>query len=146
MSNRIKVSEHFFLDEFLDNVSYENLVKMISIAEYIRNATGRPVTINNWIMDGQYKFSGYRPPNCTEGSKTSEHRVFNAIDPKIKGMTGAEMNQWAQDHAKELYALGVRRIEDASITLSWLHTDGKDNGRKGIRIIDRTKETKFIPV
>lgn len=146
MIEKIPVSEHFTLDEFMDKESYNNLVRGIKIAEFIRATTGLPVTINNWANGGQYNFSGYRPPDCTVGSPTSEHRKMNANDKKIHGLTGQEMFNWAEKHAKELYDLGVRRIEDPSITKTWLHTDCKEHGRKGIKVIDLTKETKFIPV
>lgn len=134
--NKIPLSEHFNLDEFLDPQTYNNLMRMVKIGEHIREATGLPVTINNWSNDGQYQHSGLRPPNCTVGSSTSEHRYMNAADFKIGKWTGKEMQTWAKQNAKALYELGVRRIEDEDLTPSWLHLDCKAHTEPCIYIID----------
>lgn len=142
----IKVSDNFNLSEFLDKESSTNLERIINIAQFVRTETKLPVTINNWESGGQYQFSGYRPPQCTIGSKTSEHRVFNAIDLKIGKMTGKEMFDWAVKNANKLYELGVRRIEDTSLTPTWLHLDCKEHGKIAINVIDLKKVTQVIYV
>ena len=142
----LKLTTNFNLDEFLDKVSYESLMKIATISQYIRDTTGLPCTINNWSSGGQYGFSGFRPVGCTVGSPTSEHRMMNAIDIKIAGMTGKEMLEWAEQHAKELYALGARRFEDSTLAVSWLHVDCREHGEKCIKIIDLVKVVKKIPV
>jgi hypothetical protein len=141
---RIPISEHFMLDEFLDPISHGNLVKQIGIAEFIRKSTGQPVTVNNWATGGQYQHSGFRPITCTIGSKTSEHRELNAGDYKIGKWTGKQMFDWAVRNADALYALGVRRIEDPSITTTWLHLDCKEHGERAIKVIDLKKVTQVI--
>jgi hypothetical protein len=134
--NKIKLSENFTLDEFIDPVSYANLMKGVAIAQYIREQTGQPVTINNWASGGQYKESGYRTPASKTGSPTSEHRVFNGWDFKIGTWSGQQMFNWAVQNAAALYALGARRYEDVSLTPTWLHIDGREHGAKEIRVID----------
>lgn len=144
---RIPVSENFNLDEFIDPVSYSSLIKIIGIAQYIREETGLPVTINDWAASGQHKESGFRRMESETGSPTSEHKkLLGAIDVKIDGLTGKEMYDWGVRHAKKLYELGARRFEDPSLTKTWWHIDTKEHGRKGIRVIDLKKETAFIPV
>src|SRR5690606_27239804 len=130
--------------EFIDRDSYDSLMRLIKIAQFIRDTTGLPVTVNNWILGGQYNHSGFRPPACTIGSKTSEHRSFNAIDVKIKGWSGQQMQTWAIQNAKALYDLGVRRIEDVTLTPTWLHLDCKPHAERVIKIIGTTKIVAII--
>lgn len=134
--NKINVSNNFTLDEFIDPVSYANLMRGIAIAQYIRETTGQPVTINNWANGGQYKESGYRRPDSKTGSPTSEHRLMNGWDFKIGTWSGQQMFTWAVHHAQPLYNLGARRFEDVSLTPTWLHIDGREHGQKAIRVID----------
>lgn len=147
---REKVSQHFFADEFLHpNTTDISLIdaRLIDVAEFIRTTTGRPVTINNYATGGQYKESGLREQNTTTGAKKSAHKLGLAIDVKVKGMTGREMYDWAIKHAYPLYQLGVRRIEDVSLTPTWLHLDLKEHGLgKFIAIIDLKRIVKSIPV
>lgn len=140
----MKVSENFDLEEFLDPVTYANLERMVGIAQYIRTTTGLPVVINGLHNGHRYVHSGFRPITCTEGSKTSEHRVMNACDFKIGDWTGQQMFDWALTHAKELYERGVRRIEDPTITPTWLHLDCKDLTSKVIKVIDKTHVVQTI--
>jgi len=134
--DRIKLSENFYLDEFLDPDSHEGLEKGLAIAQFLRETTGLPVTINNWSSGGQYKYSGFRPPQCTIGSPTSEHRKLNANDYKIGNWTGSQMQDFVRKHATQLFVLGVRRMEHISLTPTWLHLDCKEHGENCIKIID----------
>lgn len=142
----IKVAANFTLDEFLDKATYEGLLRMANIAQYIRDTTGLAVTVNNWHTGGQYNYSGFRPPACTVGSPTSEHRDMNASDFKIGTWTGPEMFAWGEQHASELYALGARRFEDCSITPTWFHVDGREHGEQCIKVIDKKTVTRKIPI
>lgn len=130
MSNEIKISDHFYLTEFVDPKTYKDLGEyaihkfdnnLIQIAEFIRNGIGKPVIINNWATGGQYKESGLRQPNTTTGAKRSAHKEGKAIDIKVLGMNSDDVWDWCMDHQKELYALGVREIEDKSFTKGWTH-------------------------
>lgn len=144
---REKVSENFFLDEFLDPETYQKRdysidVKLIGIAQFIRENTG-PVTINNWFNKGSYKESGTRRPESKTGAKKSAHKpndqgVCRAIDVKVKGMTGPGMFEWAKANKDKLYFLGVRSIEHPSLTPSWLHLSTRGEEGK-IIIVDLTK-------
>lgn len=143
---RIKVADNFFLDELVDPVSYKGLEIGIAVAQYIREETGETVTINNWATGGQYQHSGFRPPGCKVGSPTSEHRNMNGWDLKIGNWSGQKMQTWAIQHAKELYALGVRRMEDVDLTPTWLHLDGREHGQKAIKIIGKTQVVGIIKI
>jgi hypothetical protein len=139
--DRIKVSANFYADEFLhpgetDITKIDS--RLIDIAQHIRTTTGKSVTINNYATGGQYKESGLRSATTSTGAKKSAHKEGMAIDVKIAGMNGEQMYQWAKQHQKELYALGVRQIEHYSLTATWLHLATR--GQEGmIQVIDLSK-------
>ncbi len=133
---RIKVSENFYLDEFVDPDTYFNSADngrskvrqgMIDIAQFFRDTTGRAVMINNWwsyykknkdkkdlqdIIDDilksktRRKWSGYRSPKCTIGSTRSAHKKEGAIDMKMKGKDGKWMS------GKKMFALAKKHIDE----------------------------------
>jgi len=149
------ISAHFDLREFIDPVTYQargedsiGLInkKLIAIAEFVRTKLGKPVTINNWHTGGQYKESGLRNPNSKTGAKLSQHKLGNAIDCKVNGYGGNEWYQFVKDNAKELFNLGVRRIEDKNIATTWLHIDCKEHGKKCIQVVDLTKVIEEIKI
>lgn len=152
--DRIVVSETFFLDEFIDPITYEkegqnsiNKIdkRLITIAQYIRDNIKASVTINSWSSGGQYQESGLRQDNTTTGAKLSQHKAGKAIDIKVKGVSSKDILEFVKQHAKQLYDLGLRRIEDISITPTWFHLDLKEHGLgRVIRIIDKVKETGKI--
>ena len=151
-----KTSEHFVLQEFINPADFEqhkedsiDLIdkKLIDIAEFIRIDTEKPVTINNWHTGGQYKESGLREANTTTGAPKSAHKVGKAIDVKIAGWNGMHWYEYVKKNAKQLYQLGVRRIEDKKIATTWCHIDTKEHGEPNvITIIDLTKVTERIKI
>lgn len=149
------VSEHFDIREFVDPQTYKDrgeasigLInkKLIDIAEFIRTKIEKSVTINNWHVGGQFKESGLRHPNTKTGAKLSQHKLGNAIDCKALGYSGNEWYDFVKANAKELFNLGVRRIEDKKLATTWLHIDCKEHGKQCIQVVDLTKvieEIKF---
>jgi hypothetical protein len=133
---RIKCTKNFYQDEFIYEGGDFHLVdtKLPIIAQWIRDTVGLSVTVNNWATGGQYHESGLRSLTTTTGAKKSAHKplpehggIGKAIDIKIKGMTGQQMFDWCMIHQIELYALGVREIEDARYTKSWCHIGTRGN-------------------
>lgn len=147
--------------------------RLYSIAQLLRDKYGKPIYINNWytlvyekLKDEKsideiislienttkfngtniYKWSGIRTSRTDIGSKTSAHRKYKAIDPK-----GDEKKLFKiiKENAKEFYDLGVRRVEDISITPGWLHIDTlikSYDAPNRIKVIDRTKITQLINI
>jgi len=150
----MKVSEHFVIQEFVDQATFEaegeNSItfidkNLINIAEFIRTDINKPVTINNWHTGGQFKESGLRNANTSTGAKKSAHKLGKAIDVKAKDMGGKEWYEYVVKNAKKLYELGLRRIEDKSIATTWCHMDTKEHGKNGIiQVVDLTKVTEEI--
>lgn len=175
MDKRIIVSENFYLDEFVDPHTYFNALNsgigllseiLFPIAQKLRDLYGKPISINNWwkyyenssnltnqqiISDIEYLnhhgkvniWSGYRSSRCHVGARKSAHRYGLAIDPK-----GNEKKFFkiVKDNREEFYNLGLRRLEDISITPGWLHMDGALLNTKpnSIRVVDRTSCTETI--
>lgn len=179
---RIKVNTNWFLDEFIDPVTYFttpdhglSLVDpaLFDIAQFYRDKYGKPLTINDWwkhlpvdlvvfdplaflrLMESKKVpvWSGIRTSLCSVGAKASAHRlrkekVFRAIDIRDKKESGEEkvFYQIMKDNTKQLYALGLRRMEDKSVTIGWGHLDTLSLNCKpdSIRVIDKTKCTETI--
>lgn len=151
-----QISEHFVIQEFVNPETYaehkEDSIdfidkKLIDIAEFVRVDLGVAVTINNWHTGGQFKESGLRDSNTKTGSKKSAHKSGKAIDVKVKGMTGNMWYEFVKRNAKNLYDLGLRRIEDKSLAISWCHMDTKEHGEPHvIQIVDLTEVTEKIKI
>ena len=169
---RIRLTENFYLDEFVDPVTYFtdidnglarldfNIVKCVQL---LRTKAGHSININGWwkhlpedvngfdpvkflnemISKRVPVWSGFRSELCKIGASKSAHKLGKAVDPKGNQK---EYYKIVEDNAQEFYALGLRRLEDISITNGWLHMDTEKRNCKpnSIRVIDRTKCTKTI--
>jgi hypothetical protein len=80
----------FKVQEFMPPDLYELLgdesIKLmdsraLSVISQMRVDYG-PLVVNDWHNGGMYRYRGYRPLNCTEGAKASQHRLGCAIDCK----------------------------------------------------------------
>lgn len=151
----MKVSRNFLIQEFVPKSTFLKWgekstwfisEKAVNCAEFYKSffgtyyknklgadkVRGVSIVINNWHIGGVKQFSGYRPPDCTEGAKESQHRHHNAFDCEIwivfmdgtrKEADYKEIHQVIQDNEITFMANGVTRIEDVSIASGWLHTD-----------------------
>lgn len=121
---RIKVSKSFYADEFLfpgeTDINKIDL-RLIEVAQFLRDQLGKPVTINNYATGGQYKESGLRDINSTTGAKKSAHKEGKAIDVKVKGMSAKDVYEWCLKNSDTLYHMGIREIEDARYCPTWTH-------------------------
>ncbi len=152
----IPAGKYFVLQEFINPNDFaehkEKSIELIDerlvkIADFIREKTGKPVTINNWHTGGTYKESGLREANTTTGAKKSAHKIGKAIDVKVVGMLGKDWYEFVKKYAKELYQLGARRIEDKSLATTWLHIDTKEHGIPNvITVIDLTDVVEKIKI
>lgn len=146
---RIQLTTNFCLDEFVDPSTYFNEpdnglskidMKVVNCVQLLREKLGKSINVNNWwsyyqvnkdkkgisqiiseIENSSYsKWSGYRSSSCKIGAKASAHKLGKGADPK-----GDEkaMYDIVVENAKEFYDLGLRRIEDITITKGWLHMD-----------------------
>jgi len=126
---RIKCTKNFYQDEFIYEGGDFNLVdsKLVVVAQWLRDTLGKSVTINNWATGGQYKESGLRSLATTTGAKKSAHKEGKAIDIKVAGMTAKEVFDFCLSKQIELYAMGIREIEDNKYTPTWTHLGTRGN-------------------
>lgn len=138
---RDKVKKPVYLNTwwsyYIANRETKTLEEIIKHIETAKDKKGRPI-FRLW--------SGYRSPKCTIGAKASKHKKGEAGDLHVDGMTGAEMFKVVEDNAAEFYAMGVRRLEDAKDTPTWLHMDiSESNHTPGyIRVIDPDEHIRDI--
>jgi hypothetical protein len=146
MKTRIKVSENFFVDEYVPKEIHDLIEKgdaklsdyqderIPVLMQWIRTNTGLSVTLNNWINGGPFDERGVRMPNTSTGASRSRHkfeknlsgkiiRKSDGIDSQIGTMNGKQMFEWAEKNKIALFGLGVRCIEHYSFTPGWLHLD-----------------------
>jgi hypothetical protein len=143
---RIQVSEDFFLDEFIDPVIYgqwgERSIQFIDhriilAAQFVREKTGRSVTINNWATKGRFKESGLRRFDTRTGASMSQHKFGRAIDIKVSGMTPREVFAIVKAHEDYLIENQIiTTIESLSMTPTWLHLDCRFTGLDRFLIVE----------
>lgn len=162
MKERIKISENFFLDEFVPKELHDLIkkgeaklsdyqdVRIPVLVQWIRTQVGKSVNINNWIDGGEFDERGVRMPNTKTGAAKSRHkfeqkdgiitRKSDAIDIQIGIMNGRQMYEWAQENKEALFGLGVRTIEHFTLTPGWLHLDlhPRTNAKETITIVTLT--------
>ncbi len=74
--------------------------------------------VNNWHLDGNYKYSGFRTPESECYSPTSQHSFGRAMDCKFKGISAAEIR--AAVIRDRLEFPWITFIEDE---VNWFHFD-----------------------
>ncbi len=166
MNQRIKISENFFLDEYVPKELHDKIIadttdgnyaKTLAIyqderipvlMQWIRNTVGISVAGNDWWDGGDLDERGVRMPNATTGAPNSKHkyklesgvitRRSCAQDCQIGKQNGKKMFDWAWTNRVALHGLGVRCIEHYSITPGWLHMDMRPlMDKQSIIIVDK---------
>lgn len=134
---RVKVSKNFYADEFLhpEETDINKIdLRLIEVAQWLRDALGKSITINNYATGGQYKESGLRSQTTTTGAKKSAHKEGKAIDIKVSGMTAKDVYEFCLKNSDALYEMGIREIEDGRHTPTWTHLSTRGNWER-IKII-----------
>lgn len=134
---RIKVSKNFYADEFLhpEETDINKIdLRLIEVAQWLRDTLGKSITINNYATGGQYKESGLRSQTTTTGAKKSAHKEGKAIDIKVSGMTAKDVYEFCLKNSDTLYEMGIREIEDGRYTPTWTHLSTRGNWER-IKII-----------
>lgn len=167
---RISVSKNFHLDEYVDPQTYFSRAdhglglmdaNLFKIVQKLRNLKGSSIGINNWWSNldryngnaldflywceanHRYVWSGYRSPLCHIGSSRSAHKQGRAADPKGDQKLYFKL---VKENAELFHCLGLRRLEDISITPGWLHVDTLEHNTQpnSIRVVDLKKCTETI--
>lgn len=138
---RIKVSENFYLDEFVGKSFYNKFGsksiwfiddRIIDIVQFIRTKTGKSITVNTWFNGGRFSERGLRDPNTSTGAKYSQHKFGKALDFEVSGIKSDDVRKLIQGEWKdELRELGLTAIEAG---ISWVHIDVRNTNGKGLMI------------
>ena len=141
---RIKVSENFYLDEFICKEIYmqivypktqeilrtikekgidslyliirngEKLKRLIKIAQFCRSRYNVSATINNWATGGERNNSGWRDQNSTVGAKLSAHKNCEAIDIVFQNLDEKDVFVDVTTNKSTFFNIGVREIEQGT--------------------------------
>lgn len=134
---RIKISENFYLDEFVPPTIYKKYGRkstwfinpiLAKAVQIIRTHFGKSVTINNWWGGGHYKNRGFRSPYTKVGVSLSQHRFCNALDFTVSGISSNKVRTFIRKNYKEL---GLTAIEDG---ITWVHIDCRWTNSKKLMV------------
>jgi hypothetical protein len=114
--------------KMIDNKFLHDVDRFITDLKRDKNCGS--VYINTWLWGGHFFNSGLRELKSGVGRKRSEHKKANAYDLKFKdGFLQIAYEYLIENQEK--YP-NIRRVENISVTPTWLHLDGKEhnNGDK----------------
>lgn len=93
-----------------------------------------PITVNDWMWDGGFRYSGMRPFDCSVGARYSMHKYGGAFDCKPRDVTVQEMHE--EICAYPMVFPKLRVLENIEATPTWLHFDVRNHTRSGIWIVN----------
>jgi hypothetical protein len=143
--NRIKVSDNFYLDEFIPREIYtarpdhgRSLLdaRVIYVAQWLRDITGRPVRLNNWWDGGKLQERGLRSWDTKTGARWSQHKFGRAGDCSVDGLTPTQVHGiLLKNEAFLIKNAWITTLEDPSHTPTWTHFDCRWTGLNRILIV-----------
>lgn len=140
----IKVSKDFYITEFVPKEIYDQFQDkstwfinpvIVAVAQFMRDRYNKSILINNWFDNGHFNYRGFRPITYEFGGKLSQHRMGNAIDLNVTGMTPDETRADIMANQKLFFDAGLRCIENGADSPSWLHADCRNTMLTGEIII-----------
>lgn len=121
--------KHFRIEELVDKLTFDRfgekswmffnqsaLKSLDSIREYF----GVQVIVNNWLWGGELQYRGLRPKYVQVGSEYSQHRLGNAFDCTLEGVTADKVRE---EILKNKDKEGFELITCVENKVSWLHFD-----------------------
>jgi|694.fasta_scaffold18667_2 hypothetical protein len=143
--NRFKVSENFFLDEFVPPDIYnergQRAIQLIDIrvfmaAQFLRDTIGKPMVVNNWWNGGKFTQRGLRRHDSKTGARWSQHKYGRGFDFHVSNMTVSEVHAIIMQHEEMLInRQWITVIEDKRDTPTWVHCDCRNTGLDQILIV-----------
>ena len=131
----------FKIQELVDKATYDKFgdkawmffrPEALEALDDLRSFFGVPITVNNWHEGGSFQYRGFRPRSCTVGAEYSQHRLGNAFDCDIAGITADEARKRILDKQDDLKLMYITRLED---DVNWLHFDLANVAHDGIQVI-----------
>ncbi|MBI9113281.1 peptidase M15 [Maridesulfovibrio ferrireducens] len=118
--------------------------RVLITLDLLRKVYG-PLTVNDWLWGGPFKYSGLRSMDCEEGAALSQHKFGRAADAKFKNVTADEVrndmrkkgllapeNKWSGSRCFD----SITCIEETP-NMSWFHFDVRnwDAVQYGVRVV-----------
>ena len=85
-----------------------------------------------WVndYDRDFNYSGYRNPDCTIGTKTSQHRAGRALD--LHCIDTPALYAWIKSYYSAYHITTIEMIGD---TPGWVHVDFRYTGQSDLLIV-----------
>lgn len=143
------VSKNFSLGEFVPPEIFKRFgmnskwfinERVINFMQFCRDYFKKPITVNNWsyYKGGEgYTLRGYRPPDTKTGAKYSQHKLGNACDFTVSGMTADEVREEILKNEKKFMEAGLTTLESGKIAKTWIHSDCRNTGLDNILIVGK---------
>lgn len=121
--------DHFIIQELVDKATFEKFGEQawmlfnpvaLEALDDLRRFFNVPITVNNWHKGGYYQYRGFRPRSCNVGAEYSQHRLGNAFDCDIHGVTADEARKRILENQDSLMLFQITRLEDK---VNWVHLD-----------------------
>lgn len=136
--------EYFKLEELVSEKVYKRYGEkawqfldegMLRTLDGIREDTGRPITVNNWLWGGNFHQRCFRGnldeipyvKTVNRVHYNSFHGHGKAVDFDIKGWSAEKSRKWILEN-QEKYPW-ITYMEDE---VNWVHLDGRQSSHDGI--------------
>jgi hypothetical protein len=123
--------KHFITQEFVPPDVYKQYgeksltlldLNLLLTADLVREFFNKPMTINTWHLGGQFSQRGFRPKTSTVGVINSRHRMGDALDFDIAGLSAATVRKTILANKNHNAFKYIMRMEDL---VNWVHIDLK---------------------
>ena len=141
--NRIKLTNHFFLDEFIHPNIYNRFKSksrlyinpvLVELAEVIRQKYGEPLYINTWATGGSRINSGLRDYKKPLG-KLNRSRHYYGLCVDFTTNDIKKFQKHIDENKDFYYEHGLRVIENFRYTNSWCHISVENTGLDKVKFI-----------
>ena len=141
MSETFHRCRHFTIEELVDQRTVERFGQnawmllnpnALRALDDLRDFFDRGVTVNNWKWGGRFRNRALRIGNHAIGAEYSQHRLGNAFDCDVRGMSAEQARQAIltnKDHPL------LQRITCIEAGVNWLHFDCRNIADR-IRIVN----------
>jgi hypothetical protein len=131
------VPKHIWDQYGVDSIQFISKFQL-EVAMLVKKLTKKVVNINTWMYsETGHNYRGYRPPQTKIGAKFSLHKTSDALDLDVKGMSTKQVHKLVFDNHAAFWAIGVRRLESAAFSTTWVHFDNKEGiGQKRISVFN----------
>lgn len=122
------IPKYFQWHELVPNAIYKDYwlilmdVRLLMTIDAMRMHYNRPITINNWINGGKFRYRGFRPFDCNVGAKFSQHKFGRAVDLDVSGISAEQVRN---DIRSGLFP----EITCIEKDVNWVHIDVRNCSR-----------------